>query len=243
MQDFNTSGVQFVGQVYEPNLEAIAALKPDLIVGGQYEVTADNYALLSQIAPTVAVEQFTRPIWASHADFALLVNRQNEANTLKTRFDSRLADVKAKIANPGAITVSFFYVESPGKLNAESDPQIPYHLVFDSLGLTQTPNVTAARADGQFYAVPEAVSFELLPQFDGDVIFVPYWDDAIGADIAALQASPLWQQLNAVQKGQSYIVSGEAWFGMSYQTLFTILDFIEENLVNKTLDASWEPAP
>jgi ABC-type Fe3+-hydroxamate transport system substrate-binding protein len=57
------------------------------------------------------------------------------------------------------------------------------------------------------------------------VIFVPYWGDAPGEDVKALQTSPLWTQLNAVKKNQAHIISGEEWFG----------------LVNKPVDASWTP--
>jgi iron complex transport system substrate-binding protein len=243
MQNYDTSSVAYVGEYGTPNLEQIAALQPDLIVGSQYEVTPENYDLLSKIAPTVAVEQFTRPIWAHYDDFALLVNRTDEAQALKARFDARMAEVKAKLQNPGDITVSLFYVESPGKINAEADPEVPYHIVFDGLGLAQKPEILAARANGQFYSVPEAVSFELLPDFDADVIFVPYWGDSVTEDVQALQDSPLWQQLNAVKQNQAFTVPGEQWFGMSYQPMFNILDFIEANLANKPLDTSWEPAP
>jgi ABC-type Fe3+-hydroxamate transport system substrate-binding protein len=97
MQNYDTANVVYVGEYGTPNLEQIAALKPDLIVGSQYEVTAENYDLLSAIAPTVAVEQFTRPIWSHYDDFALLVNKTEEAQSLKARFDARLADVKAKL--------------------------------------------------------------------------------------------------------------------------------------------------
>lgn len=136
---------------------------------------------------------------------------------------------------------TFFYVAEPGKINAEANEFIPYHLVFDGLGLMQKPEILNARAKSQFYSFENSVSFELLSEFDADVIFVPYWGDAPGADEEALFNSPLWQQLHAVQKNQAYIVPGERWFGMSYQPLFNILDFIEEKLADKPVDTSWTP--
>lgn len=71
MQEYDTSAVVYVGEYGTPNLEQIAALQLDLIVGSQYEVTAENYDLLSAIAPAVPIEQFIRPIWAHFADFLL----------------------------------------------------------------------------------------------------------------------------------------------------------------------------
>jgi ABC-type Fe3+-hydroxamate transport system substrate-binding protein len=142
---------------------------------------------------------------------------------------------------PESITVSMFNVDEGGTINAEADPYIANHTVFDLLGLDQTPLVKRARAQDQFYVYEQSISMELLPQFDGDVIFVPYWGDAPGSDIAALQASPLWQRLNAVQKNQAYIVPGEQWYGLSYQPLFNILDALEGYLLDRPLDTSWEP--
>jgi iron complex transport system substrate-binding protein len=243
LQNFDTSDVQFVGRVYEPNLEAIAALRPDLIVAGQYEITEENYDLFSAIAPTIVIEMFSQPIWGSHADFALLVNREDEADALKQQFDVRLAEVKAQIVNPEQITVSLFYMGEGGTINAEADPNLPYHTIFDGLGLSQISLVEQARARDQFHVFEENVSLELLPQFDADLVFVPFWGGEPGPDIAALQASPIWNQLNAVQKGQAYIIPGEQWYGLSYQPLFNILDELEGYLIETQPDVMWEPAP
>ncbi len=48
-----TAGVEMVGDTEEPDLERIAALKPDLILSNPWQ--EDIYPKLGQIAPTVAV--------------------------------------------------------------------------------------------------------------------------------------------------------------------------------------------
>jgi len=48
-EGFDTSGITFTGAYGEPNLEKVASLQPDLIVG--YEFDEDYYKDLSAIAP------------------------------------------------------------------------------------------------------------------------------------------------------------------------------------------------
>ncbi|MCC5621783.1 ABC transporter substrate-binding protein [Nostoc sp. CHAB 5715] len=50
-----TQGIKQLGNQYQPNLERIAFLKPDLILG--WEVVRKIYPLLSQISPTAIVPE------------------------------------------------------------------------------------------------------------------------------------------------------------------------------------------
>ncbi len=73
---YELEGVTDVGEVYEPNVEAIAALQPDLIIGEGYAGDGMNAFVptgveeqLQQIAPTVYIDVF-RPVEDVMADFA-----------------------------------------------------------------------------------------------------------------------------------------------------------------------------
>ncbi|MGV2828126.1 ABC transporter substrate-binding protein [Myxosarcina sp. GI1(2024)] len=55
--------MESVGHLDSPNLETIAALKPDLILGAKGWDSQNNYKLLSQIAPTVIAEVETSGEW------------------------------------------------------------------------------------------------------------------------------------------------------------------------------------
>ena len=50
------AGAEIVGTIQDPNLEKIASLKPDLILGSKLRV-ADKYDQLNAIAPTVLTEK------------------------------------------------------------------------------------------------------------------------------------------------------------------------------------------
>lgn len=85
-------GVEAVGTVPEPDLEAIAALKPDLILGTEARHSA-LYEQLSAIAPTVFIETQADP-WR---DNALLIgealNKEDEVADLLADVDQRCADL------------------------------------------------------------------------------------------------------------------------------------------------------
>lgn len=66
-----TSGITFTGAYGEPNLEKVASLQPDLVVG--YEFDEDFYDEMSAIAPTVLVQIFDRPLTEALLEFGVLV--------------------------------------------------------------------------------------------------------------------------------------------------------------------------
>lgn len=93
-------GVESVGTVPEPDLEAIAALKPDLILGTEARHSA-LYEQLSAIAPTVFIETQADP-WR---DNALLIgealNREDEVADLLATVDDRCESLSDEYAVDG----------------------------------------------------------------------------------------------------------------------------------------------
>jgi iron complex transport system substrate-binding protein len=92
--------VESVGTVPEPDLEAIAALKPDLILGTEARHSA-LYDQLSAIAPTVFIATQADP-WR---DNALLIgealNREDDVKKLLTKVDDRCSELAAEFDTSG----------------------------------------------------------------------------------------------------------------------------------------------
>jgi iron complex transport system substrate-binding protein len=239
--DYDTSGVTFVGEYGTPNLEAIAALKPDLILGDQFELTPENYDLFSQIAPTVVIEQFTRPVWTVMDDLALLTNRQQQAAELKARYDARVDEVRAKLGDPSAITLSVitpyndtFYFDA-----SEYDNGV---VVIRDLGMAIPALHEEAIAQGDY----PTYSMELLPQADGDALFLLDYNaegPSVEYDVENIRRSALFGTLNAVRQKQLFVIDPSRMGGVSYGGLLGMLDAIEQHLTGRPLDTSWEPAP
>ncbi|MFF7291008.1 ABC transporter substrate-binding protein [Microbacterium sp. NPDC008134] len=96
----DADGVEPVGTVPEPDLEAIAALKPDLILGTEAR-HSELYEQLSAIAPTVFIETQADP-WR---DNALLIGealgREDEVADLLTGVDERCEALSDEYAVDG----------------------------------------------------------------------------------------------------------------------------------------------
>lgn len=118
--DFDTPSIAYVGLHTAPNLEAIIALQPDLILGTDATVNAENYPQLFQIAPTVPVVQFVRPLWNALFDIVLLTNKQGELEALKDRYDAQVTELREALGDPSNIHLSLV-TPSRGEFYFDSD--------------------------------------------------------------------------------------------------------------------------
>ena len=97
VEDFDTSGIEFVGSYGQPNAEAVANQRPDLISG--YEFDEDYYDTLSQVAPTVLVRIFDRDLDEALLDFADLVGRRDRARQLQADYARRTDSLLEKLGD------------------------------------------------------------------------------------------------------------------------------------------------
>ena len=94
------SGITSVGTVTEPNVEKIAALKPDLIIGTESRHSA-LYDQLSSVAPTVYLASQADP-WKDNVKLVgKALGRADEADTLLADYDTRCNEVKTEFAVEG----------------------------------------------------------------------------------------------------------------------------------------------
>lgn len=179
-------------------LEQIAALKPDVILAVQSGLTADQYAQLTKIAPTVA--QPGRNWQTSWQDQTTLVGkalgREAEAKTLITDTDKRIADVKAAHPEFAGKTVAAASGTTPESLNFyfDTDPRVQ---LLQGFGFTVLPELAALREatpPGKFAA---PVSWENVPKYNPDVLTSWYLD---AAKREATETNPSFASLTAVQR-------------------------------------------
>ncbi|BDH59212.1 iron-siderophore ABC transporter substrate-binding protein [Tsukamurella sp. PLM1] len=127
-------------------LEQIAALKPDVILSVQSGLTADQYAQLNKIAPTVA--QPGRNWQTSWQDQTTLVGkalgREAEAKTLIADTDKRIAEVRTAHPEFAGKTVAAASGTTPESLNFyfDTDPRV---MLLQSFGFTVLPELAALR--------------------------------------------------------------------------------------------------
>lgn len=201
-------GAETVGFGGEANLEKVAALNPDLILG--YDYHEDVYDELSQMAPTVALSGITGDWKVPFRKVAEAVGEQQRAEQVIEEYFARLDNFKQEMGGRlDRITVSFvtlredhirFYGKGsfPGELLQEAGLKMaPQPEIESELG---------KMTDGRIVDI----SRELVPQIKGNVIFFTSYGVS-DSQVADFQEDPLWQRREAMREGQVYPVDPTVW--------------------------------
>ena len=203
-------GVTVVGQETAIDLEAIAKLKPDLIIGNKVRQEAD-YENLSKIAPTVFAETLTGQWKDNFSLYAKAVNAVDKGEEVLANYDAKVQETKevlGDVTNQSVSVVRFlsgtsriYYTDSFSGV------------ILNELGFNRVEEQADLFTEDNQMAVE--VGKELIPQMDGDLLFyftyLPAGDDSATATEAEWTADPLWKNLNAVKSGKAISVSDAVW--------------------------------
>ncbi|WP_020525536.1 ABC transporter substrate-binding protein [Catelliglobosispora koreensis] len=216
-----TKDIKEVGTLQEPNLEAIAALKPDLILGSKFR-QEKFYAELSKIAPTVFTENVGKPWKENFLLDGQALGKGAEAQTKLNGYQQRAATLKVNKALK--ISVVRFMPDHIRVYGPESFSGI----VLTDAGLARTPfQMLEGKQDKRF----EKVSPERVADVDGDFVFVAAYGEKAAAEQAKITAGPLWTALSAVKTGKIQVVTDETWMtGIGVTAANKILDDLEKYL-------------
>lgn len=200
-----------------PNLEQIAALDPDLILGVTAGFDDATYAKLSQIAPTVA-----RP----KGDAVYSTDRATQTEIIATamgmpeRGKELNADVDAAIEKTKADHPDF--VGKTGAVILPYDNQYAAFLPGDargqfltSIGFEIPKGVLDSAKEGEFFA---QIPYEQVELFDGDLILI------IGEveDQAILDGTGLYASMNAVKNKAVLQLTQDQRGAISYNSVLSI---------------------
>ena len=215
-------GIKTVGGISELNLEAIAALKPDLILGSKLRAN-DLYEKLSAIAPTVFS---IRPGFPWKENFLLVadaVGEEDKATGLLNDYQKRADEVKSKV--DGAPTISLVRFR-PGQIRLYGNLSF-IGVILKDVGLPR-PKIQ----DVQDLAVE--VSQENIGQAAGDRIFYSSYGKPDVTDETKIVNGNLWKSLAAVKAGKAERVDDEVWFlGLGPIGAMKVLDDLQKLLAAK----------
>jgi iron complex transport system substrate-binding protein len=217
--------VQQVGTLQEPNLEAIAKLNPDLILGSAFR-QKDFYAKLNAIAPTVFTELVGTPWKENFLLDGQALGKEPEAKDLLAKYEARASAVGASLGDPGSIEVSIVRFR-PTEIRLYGPTSFVGIVIADvGLGRPKLQRLEGAK-DRRFVAI----SPERIGEADGDVIFVTAFGDEAAKRQVAVTGGALWRQLGAVQAGKAYEVPDETWMtGIGITAANKVLDDLERHL-------------
>lgn len=190
-----------VGTINSLNLEAIAALKPDLILGSQLRAQ-DQYAQLSKIAPTVFS---LRPGYPWKQNFLLNASPfglQAEAQAQLDAYQAAATAIGAGLGDKRPTITPLRFMPGRTRLYAE--------LSFIGTILTDVPLPQPKIEQVKELAVE--VSPEQIDRADADWIFYGVYGSPSSTNQDAVLGGALWKTLGAVKSGQARPVSDETWF-------------------------------
>lgn len=183
------------------DFEAIAATDPDVILAFRSGITAEDFARLNAIAPTVAIPPGHTDYdltWIEQAERAgLALGRSDEAAAGIAAVQADLAATVA--ANPewkGKTFAMLTWWNGTVGLYTPGDSSVKF---IEELGLTVHPAAVALSQPDTYFV---EISQEVLPELDADVIF--WWAPADSPDIAAIVAR---KSMRAVAEGREVFLA------------------------------------
>lgn len=226
--DGKTKGIQPLGEQTQPNIERIALLKPDLMIGWQHNHKS-IYPQLSAIAPTVFYDWLGGNVrqdnWKQYFNFmAEVLNRKETGEQVWQHYNQRVEQLKTALGDRYKNkTISFIFFCCGGILSENSFAGS----VLSDVGLERPP----AQRDAS--KVGLRLSEERLDLADGDVIFVAIYGgrERGDRDFKILQQKPLWKKLKAVQENRVYYVEPTIWRGRTPLAADAVIDDLFKYLV------------
>ncbi|WP_195576427.1 stalk domain-containing protein [Paenibacillus sp. 1001270B_150601_E10] len=200
-------GTKTLGDETQPNLEAIAKLKPDVIIATKDRHEKIN-GQLNKIAPTIMTKDLAD--WQDNLQvMAAVFNKEEKANAFMADWKASVADFKRKLpAKDKGAEISVIRVNPNGSARAYNTGFA--YQIFQELGFKVPKQQAALKQE-----LVTVTSKEQVSLLDGDYIFdfTVDWDG--DGEILKLQKewtnSPLWKNLKAVKNKKYYKVNAVTW--------------------------------
>jgi len=218
------AGVTPVGDYNEPDVEAIAALRPDLIVGhhidGEPFQEAELVERLEQIAPTVFMTVFA-PVDEVMRPFGELLGVDARVEEQQRAYERRIAELRERLPYPAReLTVASVYLETD-QLRVNGRELGVLTLALDDLGVSWASLTDRADAEGgQLF-----LSYERVGRLDdADVVFRHAFSEPSAAALG------LFERLPAGRAGQVHDEPNIA--AQTYPTLQRAVAYLEPRLLD-----------
>lgn len=216
----DATGTTPVGTLFEPDLEAIAGLAPDLIIiGGR---SAAKYDAVAQIAPTVDMTMTADLIPQAElrlATYGALFDKADKAAELQADLDARLAKLREAAAGKGDLLV----VLTNGPKMSAYGKGSRFGWIHDATAMPEAAEALPISGHGA------AVTHEFIAETNPDWLFVLDRAATIQSEeqrAADTLKSPLVDGTKAFSKGQVVYLPGPEMYvgGGGYQALVTVID-------------------
>lgn len=196
-----------IGTLFQPDYEAINAIKPDLVIVAAR--SSPRYKDLSRIAPTIDLSTddsaFLATAFRNARTLGRIFRKENEIETRIAHIEARIQSVRdrARTAGTGLIILA-----TGGRLSAYG-PRSRFGTLHSDFGITPAVETLDRAIHGQ------GVSFELILKANPDWLFIVDRDAAVGRGgqpAAKLLDNPLVARTNAWKKSQVAYLDPVRWY-------------------------------
>ncbi|MFJ9692725.1 ABC transporter substrate-binding protein [Kitasatospora sp. NPDC101183] len=218
------AGVRLVGPAGAPDLAAVRALRPDLILSNQAR-DGDRYDQLRELAPTVLTQTTGAPWKANFPLHAQALGREAAGAAFVAAYQKHAGQVAQALsaAKLSGRKVSLVRFVEGGGVRAYGKQSFP-GIVLSDAGVARPD---AQNVDQSDVEVPP----DQLGRVDGDLLLYSVYGDRARAGADAVQAGPGWQALGAVKAHRAFPVDDQLWFqGLGYTAANFMLDELQRFL-------------
>ncbi|MNJ49368.1 putative siderophore-binding lipoprotein YfiY precursor [compost metagenome] len=194
--------VKVLGTRDEPNLEAIVALNPDLILMTDFQ--EKEYESVSKIAPTIVLD-FYEDWRDTLATIGTITGKQAEAEVVRTAYEDKIVGLRAKLSEKlGDETVALIRPRKEG-IRVHGPEHRTGGILYEDLGLKAPAFVQGIKDDTSV-----EISMEKVPEIEADHYFL-LSDELFAAEAETLASSSIWKSLDAVKENRAYDVNSTLW--------------------------------
>lgn len=213
--DYLAPAATQIGTLFEPDLEALSTLAPDLIVVGAR--SAAQFEAVAQVAPTLDMSISADVVGDARARLAAygtLFGKEAEAKALAAALNARIAQVQAAAKGKGDALI---VLTNGPKISAYGRGS-RFGWIHDTVGLPEAYPALKPEVHG------DAISFEFIAEVDPDWLIVVDRGAATGAEgPSALETldNPLVAGTKAAKAGHVVMLNATDLYiaGGGYQAL------------------------
>lgn len=220
-----------------PNLEAILAAQPDLIILQKYFTDENGYAELNKIAPTIA---YIPDNWVSTiTELGKVLGLQDNAQKVVDDYNGKLKTTKEAIVSAVGPDKTVVFMRP-----SEKDLQVFFPsfapLIYDKLGLKPDDSIAEFQKES-----PDDwginTSLEKLPSIKADYVFAIYGgsidtEKALSKEKEAstgLENLQVWQSMPAAKYNQVFNVSARTWMSSGPIAEGEVMDEVLASITGK----------
>ncbi|PSL34294.1 iron complex transport system substrate-binding protein [Planomicrobium soli] len=226
-----------VGGRQEPNLEAIAALEPDLIIGVSFRHDA-MLADLEKIAPTVIFNPYPedesidlyQEMETTFKEIAKAVDKTAEADKvladLESDYEEKAAEIEAANLKTKDVILTLAYTGPQAPEIRVFTPNSMASIILERIGLNNVHQPDQFEVFGSStFNVEGLVKYE-----DANYLYTVPDEDNIYEN--QLKGNKVWENLAFVEEGRTYDLGPATWLYGGPLSAKTLMNQITEVMVN-----------